>query len=669
MFSSIAEDFRDRLPLRKLNWNSPSRPFRSIPSLHVDFVPEQASNRVNDATNGRPTSEEASESSSGRVRRHQIPGLRQSPYLKIYFFKCDNVEEYRNNVRKEIREWLRVNTPKVQSSTSLNKQENHDAFEWLLVHVLSDAENGPGIHAGVKTDGDSGKRTSSSRWSSRGPTTTVIEKVRADFNGTSKTAIDRVAQIAPSQQGEERGPDAKETPENKSGWSDLLLKMKSLILSSFDSRVAQYEEDIKERELQRRMPGWNFNTYFVLKEGLARGFENVGLLEDALTGYKELAMELSIVTDSQDDIERSASPFNNFTEEVLKETTNAMQCDNPSEQTEVEGTDFGSQILDTSRKDYRQLILANNISVFDFRCYVFARRISLMLRLANAGYDERVIITVQDSDSAMPTASLVKPSDYEPENLLVLVETCQLATRFVASAAIHLRKDIEAAFEHLSESSAVPEKPDMISDNLVTSWSISVIQTILKVTQPVTLVTQIRPILSQLRSSQALIRDRAHSISRKEQGLPDRTSSLPGSRSKSKNSSEPFVPGAALDALRLLPPGTSHPGARELAAERGNLVMLLRRLTAKAVSSIRGWSGGIAVAINDARSKTSVLEEIDLDAESPGELNENNPDSTSTPTATMSGCRNRSLTRALQSVVQFLDCFEVSHQLQAMYSR
>ncbi len=43
----------------------------------------------------------------------------------------------------------------------------------------------------------------------------------------------------------------------------------------------------------------------------------------------------------------------------------------------------------STKKAYRELILANNVSVFDFRCYIFARQISLLLRLGNGMVDTR----------------------------------------------------------------------------------------------------------------------------------------------------------------------------------------------------------------------------------------------------------------------------------------
>ena len=71
-------------------------------------------------------------------------------------------------------------------------------------------------------------------------------------------------------------------------WQDILGKIKEGVLQSFDSRVLQYEEDIRKMDAQRTLPGWNYCTFFILKEGLAQSFEHMLLLEDALIQYDEL---------------------------------------------------------------------------------------------------------------------------------------------------------------------------------------------------------------------------------------------------------------------------------------------------------------------------------------------------------------------------------------------
>jgi trafficking protein particle complex subunit 10 len=136
-------------------------------------------------------------------------------------------------------------------------------------------------------------------------------------------------------------------------WQDILGKIKEGVLQSFDSRVLQYEEDIRKMDAQRTTPGWNYCTFFILKEGLAQSFEHMFLLDDALIQYDEL----------------EASFFQMLRDKQLTWFTRTGGT-SPG--------DDSANVLDLSHKDYRTLILANNISLFDFRVYLFARQAYLL---------------------------------------------------------------------------------------------------------------------------------------------------------------------------------------------------------------------------------------------------------------------------------------------------
>ncbi|KAI8636445.1 Cullin family-domain-containing protein [Parasitella parasitica] len=124
----------------------------------------------------------------------------------------------------------------------------------------------------------------------------------------------------------------------------------------FDLQVLQIQEDTRRLDMQRHMPGWNYCTFFILKEGLAQAFEIMTLHEDALIQYDEL--EASFFQVLRD---KALAWFGHFG-----------------------GTDPGDDsgnILDFKRKNYRDLINKNIISVFDFRSYLFARQCRMLLKL------------------------------------------------------------------------------------------------------------------------------------------------------------------------------------------------------------------------------------------------------------------------------------------------
>ncbi len=214
--------------------------------------------------------------------------------------RCDDNDIYKSHTRSEIREWIKKNTASAQSTKKASTAENHDAFEWMIVHVVIRTRSQLLNLAPPRPPTGQAQMSARLRRAGEG----LLDPPGEDevrLQRKRKTAPDRVAQIrigindvpydvlprvvpaVPSGYSE-TGVDAE------NAWQDLVAKMKDLILSSFDMRVSQYEEDIREKDSQRSLPGWNFCTFFILKEGLARGFESVGLVEDALVGYDELSV-------------------------------------------------------------------------------------------------------------------------------------------------------------------------------------------------------------------------------------------------------------------------------------------------------------------------------------------------------------------------------------------
>lgn len=360
----------------------------------------------------------------------------------------------------------------------MNNQENHDAFEWLIVHVVlpdTAAASQPrnSKHSSGASDSTE-KNLGTSKWPGRG-SSTVLEKVKADFNGSSKSAVDRVAQIRISKDGPQQtvassvlGPS-----ELESLWDDLVEKLKYSILASFDLRVSQYEEDIREKDSQRSLPGWNFNTFFILKEGLARGFENVGLYEDALMGYDELAVGLDVIIRDQDAGAADAHGgtflgYSQDSKEKLQATLASGGKSDKTGATEINAKRSSVSLdipretfpLDASQKPYRDLILANNVSVFDFRAYVFSRQLILLLRASKSSH-------LRQSEEGIAVDNISKQ-----ENFLLLAEACQRTTEFIGLGARTLRRELERSLqERNGEASPRDNVVYDAIDNIVASWT------------------------------------------------------------------------------------------------------------------------------------------------------------------------------------------------------
>ncbi|KAH9966604.1 trafficking protein particle complex subunit 10 [Russula dissimulans] len=242
----------------------------------------------------------------------QVPySLLERPLLNIYVVTCEDTETYKNTVKKHIKDW----------HTSLNHRKNQ---EWIIVHVVrSDARNVSTNFFQIKSN--------------------VLDKIRADFNTDKR---DRCVQLA--------WPVAKDNP---AAWAELLSKVKDGLLFAFDTAVSQRDEEVKRSESQRSMPGWNFCTFFILKESLAISFEGMNLYEDALRCYDELESSFAHVLR-----EKNLSWFGTLIIPGAK--------------------DDSLPLLSITKKPYRDLIVANTVSVFDLRIYMVANQCSLLGKMA-----------------------------------------------------------------------------------------------------------------------------------------------------------------------------------------------------------------------------------------------------------------------------------------------
>lgn len=520
------------------------------------------------------------------------------------------MDAYRENGRKSLREWLKANN--LPSSSSSNAQENHDAYEWMILHVVfpnTAAANQPRYSKSSSKDEEPSGKTGSKLLGRS--SNTILEKIKADFNVSSKSAPDRVAQVRlqPDDVPKDQLPAKKvgepghvETPqERQNAWNDVVAKLKLLILSSFDLRVRQYEEDIKERGSQRSLPGWNFCTFFVLKEGLSMGLESVGLLDDALLGYDELSAELDSV---MRDESNAMNAFLETTPELKDLLTTAYKSD--SEVTPVwTSTD---KPIDPRRKEYRALILSNNISVFDFKSYIFSRQIILLRRMGILHASE-----VAKIKSDKPSAS------QDSEDLNCLAQLCQRAASFVTSVSRVLRAELR----HAAEANSLEHAENTIEE-IALSWTYAVAAQMLEETATDSLTAALKQMnkLAQAPSSP----------SNQKLPPPKRTSSL----AVSGTLSAPYeqVPEDAqviFDSLRHGKPtsptaaaGASGYEFEELAARRADLILLQRR-TLEKLGQRRDWFVGIPALPRGIAAANDGMIDVDLDR-SDGETSSDNAD-------------------------------------------
>lgn len=693
---------------------------RAIKSLHVDLVPAKDTtfapssqsttdlSRVqsNDSKRacddgfttqalGKPSNLQSREDNRPAVdskpigTRHQIPGLRQTPYLKIFLLRCDDVETYKASAKKEVKEWIKAHTPPKATSKKQAARENHDAFEYLILHVIV-----PNTAAAFQP------RTTKSG------STTILDRLRSDFSSESK-AVERVAQIrigvndvpydklprvVPVIPGS--NPYTENPQEHEASWADLLAKMKKLILDSFDMRVTQYEEDIREKDGQRALPGWNFCTFFVLKEGLARGFENVGLVEDSLVGYDELAVGLDAIIREQAAMRGGPAhggSFLPYTEDLLKQVESAREqihadidAGGGTSEHALEllnsaaGQEQDEILLSSDRKPYRELIMENKISVFEFKCYLFSRQLSLLLRMGNAvSSREELLAKLQEArETALLGVAARRPppqeKEEEAENLSILSDICHRSVAFLASISRLMRDDLRAAAVHAAwREEPKPEKGDVdvlddpataqAMDNIVSSFSFAISQQILAQT-----ATRALPIpasnLAPLNAGLDKDHEKATIPEPKTMMHPARSSSL-SSQPPAGSTSPNIFPGGRRASVQPSESAGStastflKAGLEDLAASRAQIYLLSRGVLER-LGRQRNW----IVEWKDANiidSEASEMKDVDLASEEKISEGENSSPSSTRIRPSLYGIDNKLLKTALQDKDDFYRLYEI----------
>jgi hypothetical protein len=457
--------------------------------------------------------------------------------------------------RKLLREW-------VTTHATADGGDNHNAHEWLILHVVL-----PGTPAAQQPRSSSSASTSGggSRWMKGSQT--LLDKIRSDFNG-SAAKVDRVAQIrippnhpdlqtlSPPVAPTAAATTPESPAEHETAWLDLVAKFKTQILASFDARVSQYEEDVRERDAQRGLPGWNFCTFFVLKEGLARAFESVGLVEDALVLYDELGFGLEAIVREQQKGEVIGGSFIGWTKEGLhwiEEATTSLEARKSGMGESVDETDDRNPIT-SDKKPYRELILSNEISIFDFRCYLFSRQATLLLRLGRRN--------AEFTPNERPTSS--HTAEFEGDDLPRLAEVCKRGVEFVTTVAKVLRADLTAPQQDAEsvkkDDSASPEELGSIIDNLIASWMYAVCTQLLNQTRSIAL-----PEGLEEGSDKGFVPKRTSSLALRTQG----------------SQGTPSFPQAMKSSVT---------GLEEIAAARAELIVLARTVLENAAMR-RGWVG------------------------------------------------------------------------------
>ncbi|KAL6058445.1 hypothetical protein QOT17_014841 [Balamuthia mandrillaris] len=249
----------------------------------------------------------------------------QWPYAYLYIAYCKDSDTYNKALRGKIRAWV-------------NHMEERQQ-EYLLVMLYV---------------GRQSVRTEVARKLNR----SSYDKMRSDFNNAKR---DRCCEL--------RIPDTQQSPvvgnqdKSREAMEDFVEKLKTCISITLSQHVTFYRDQVQKLYEQRSLPGWNYCNYFVTKEALAFLYERAGSIEKALRFYNELGMLFVEVNSAK----QKALPGNIYAA-IMDKFGAHLHEDNIS-------------VLDTHSQPYREMILQNSITEFQFRKYLFARQAELLFAL------------------------------------------------------------------------------------------------------------------------------------------------------------------------------------------------------------------------------------------------------------------------------------------------
>ncbi|KAL9082343.1 MAG: hypothetical protein Q9159_006494 [Coniocarpon cinnabarinum] len=452
LFPVVLERLRPRLPLKGLSWTSSSGSVYSVESLPLTFAPASR-NKSNAESESNPAI--GAGHGDATARRHQLPGLQQTPLLRIYVLRCDDKDQYKSVKQNAIRRWLDDHATSLTGPRK-GQQTGHDACEWLILHVIlpgTTAASEPRWVRNSSSDLDVSKKDQSvgTRWSGKA-SRSIIEQLRTDFENQGSSTQTRIAQLRlrkdelPLDVGPElpipRGHgDGETAKEGDLASSDVLDNLKSRIVASFDARLKQYETDIAEKLSQRSLPGWNFCTFFILKEGLAQSFERIGLLSDALRSYEELHADLDSLIDGElyEQQQTHGTTFSTCPNDLAVILGALVQRSEPGSELDISVLEYP---LDCTRKNFRVLIAANSISAFDFKCYVFSCQLRLSTCMGRP-YTQDSARSMGDTakiQSTKTTNNNVEEVNFK--DVAALANVCKLAGAGLPVLSRLLRRDL-----------------------------------------------------------------------------------------------------------------------------------------------------------------------------------------------------------------------------------
>lgn len=304
VYNSLNPELERRLPREFTEWRrSYGRPPKTV-KLKAHFV-HLSQDMLVDVSNP-----ETYQSASS---------LHRQPFFHIYWTDCQDPDEFKSTVKDGITDWMR-------------KLRERNIIDWMIIQVISqDSLRGSKPKIPI-------------------PRSSVFDKIKSDFGGKNN---DRIIQLwEPLKE--------NQAPRSVESWQNLVIKLRQLLLLSFNRHLGKFEDQVRSLREKRTEPRWSFTTYFLLHEELSFVFEMLGLYEEALIQYDEIdALLTQLVINSK------------FGEPL--DCIDVFMCD-------CKCCD-GVSLAKGAQEFLRQLIKTQEASYVDLRNYLFSRQCKLLLKL------------------------------------------------------------------------------------------------------------------------------------------------------------------------------------------------------------------------------------------------------------------------------------------------
>ena len=151
--------------------------------------------------------------------------------------------------------------------------------------------------------------------------------------------------------------------ENLNSIPECIDLISDCIYHSSIVHLSQMDEDIRKLSAQRNLPGWNFFTFFLIKESKALTLIDLGLFSEALAVYDELETSFLEMSTINSDHEH-------------RNTSHGLKVSIQQDHT-IKGADLNI----SNWAQYRQKIFENQISLYEFQVYIFSRQTNLLSEL------------------------------------------------------------------------------------------------------------------------------------------------------------------------------------------------------------------------------------------------------------------------------------------------